>query len=93
MKRFLLVFIIGIASVQNFSTTSFDSFPCDLGWLFWDGHCYKVFNQYPYNGLAAKYSCISQGAYLVKIDSDAENDFLSSLMTSVVLTQDVWVSS
>ena len=98
---------IGLASTQNFSrpilitmksmtstttVTTFASYPCDLGWLFWDEHCYKVFNQYLYDGLAAKYSCISQGAYLVKIDSDAENEFLSSLMTNVVLTQEVWVS-
>ena len=73
------------------TTTTTAPSTCDLGWLFWGGHCYKVFNQYHYNGLAAKYSCISQDAYLVKIDSDPENAFLTSLMNSVAHTNNVTV--
>ena len=106
MRRFFPVFLsilgIEIVSAQNFSTritletsttlTKIASYPCDIGWIFWDKHCYKVFNQYNYNGFAATQSCIYQGAYLAKIDSHVENAFLSSLMTSVVYTKDVWVS-
>ena len=54
---------------------------CALDWTGFNGHCYRHFYNLKLDALAAKGACNQQGGYLLKIDNDAELNFLINYIT------------
>nr|XP_006811675.1 PREDICTED: macrophage mannose receptor 1-like [Saccoglossus kowalevskii] len=51
---------------------------CAPGWKIYKGHCYQYQTQVSSSWINAKYTCDTQGAYLVTIDTKAEQNYLIS---------------
>ena len=73
---------------KAFSVTIFCADACNRGWKYYKGHCYllrkepKAFND-------AVRACEETGGYLTQISSNAENDFVVSLLNNA--NKDIWI--
>ena len=54
---------------------------CALGWTGFNGHCYQHFYNSSLTSFAANDACNNLDGYLLKIDNDAELDFLIAYIT------------
>ena len=60
----------------NITTTPAPAPICALGWTGFNGHCYQHFSNSNLNSFAANDACNNLDGYLLKIDNNAELDFL-----------------
>lgn len=78
---------VGI-SATNVALPVSDAIPCQVGWEYFEGHCY-FYEPFQRNWADQEDFCVSWDAHLASIHSDAENDFVHSL--PVTVNSLVWI--
>ena len=71
--------------VTAVTTTPADARNCDNGWKGFNGHCYQYSGKSKLDGFAANDVCNQKGGYLLRIDNDAEVNFLRTFIESSLL--------
>ncbi|XP_070548000.1 perlucin-like protein isoform X1 [Ptychodera flava] len=60
---------------------------CDDGWSEYNGHCY-YYEEEEMNFVDAQCACKANDAYLVKLDDQAESDFVTG-----IITENTWIGT
>ncbi|XP_065179540.1 uncharacterized protein LOC135810011 [Sycon ciliatum] len=81
VATFSFIAALFLAALSGFTQGTLTS-PCRTGWTGYRGNCYKVFNESANNiyHTQSETFCQTQGAYLVNIEDQAENDFVSTMV-------------
>ncbi|XP_070546894.1 perlucin-like [Ptychodera flava] len=77
------IYSAGIFTLLVLSAQLLVCLSCDDGWSEHNGHCYYVQDE-KMNFVDAQCACNANDAYLVKMDDQAESDFVTGLISDTV---------